>query len=326
MGLFVLWYTDRRKGGDGPGAGVYKMIYRNYEDVHTQAAQMPKKTIAVGGAHDEVILEMVAMAAAKDIADFILVGREDEIRRLAAEQGVTGGFTVINEEDDKEACLIASDLVRDGEADVLMKGMVNSSTFLHAVLDKERGLRAGKLLSHLAIYEVPSYPKLMFMCDGGMNTAPDLEAKKKILSNAVEALHRIGIEEPKVAVVCANEMVDEKIPATVDAAAIAEAAAAGAFGTCIVEGPTAMDLAVSKEAVAHKGLTSRIAGETDLFLFPTIECCNTVGKTLMYFAGGKMTGLVLGAAAPVVMTSRTETAEGKLNSVLLACLIAHGVE
>ena len=151
-------------------------------------------------------------------------------------------------------------------------------------------------------------------------------SKKKILSNAVEALHRIGIEEPKVAVVCANEMVDEKIPATVDAAAIAEAAAAGAFGTCIVEGPTAMDLAVSKEAVAHKGLTSRIAGETDLFLFPTIECCNTVGKTLMYFAGGKMTGLVLGAAAPVVMTSRTETAEGKLNSVLLACLIAHGVE
>lgn len=298
------------------------MIYRNYEDVHTQAARLPKKTIAVGGAHDDVILEMVAMAAAKKIAEFILVGKEQEIRELAAAKRVTEGFTVIDEEDDREACLIASGLVRDGRADVLMKGMVNSSTFLHAVLDKERGLRAGRLLSHLAIYEVPSYPKLMFMCDGGMNTAPDLEAKKKILANSIEALHRIGIEEPKVAVVCANEAVDPKIIATVDAAALAEEAAEGAFGKCIVEGPTAMDLAVSREAVAHKGLASRIAGETDLFLFPTIECCNTVGKTLMYFAGGKMTGLVLGAAAPVVMTSRTETAEGKLNSVMLACLMA----
>ena len=300
------------------------MIYRNYEDVHTQAAKLPKKTIAVGGAHDDVILEMVAMAVRKDMAQFILVGKEEEIRALAAEKGVENGYEIIDEADDKEACLIASGLVREGKADVLMKGMVNSSTFLHAVLDKERGLRAGRLLSHLAIYEVPSYPKLMFMCDGGMNAAPDLEGKKKILTNAVDALHSIGIEEPKVAVVCANEMVDPKITATVDAAAIAEDAAEGAFGKCIVEGPTAMDLAVSKEAVAHKGLTSRIAGETDLFLFPTIECCNTVGKTLMYFAGGKMTGLVLGAAAPVVMTSRTETAEGKLNSVMLACLIAHG--
>lgn len=300
------------------------MIYRSYEDVHTQAAQMPKKTIAVGGAHDGEILEMVAMAAAKDMADFILVGKEQEIRQLAEEQGVTGGFTVIDEADDKEACLIASDLVRDGKADVLMKGMVNSSTFLRAVLDKERGLRTGRMLSHLAIFDVPSYPRLMFMTDGGMNASPDLEAKKKILANAIEALHRIGIEEPKVAAICANEMVDPKIVSTVDAAALAEEAASGAYGKCIVEGPTAMDLAVSKEAVAHKGLTSRIAGETDLFLFPDIECCNTVGKTLMYFADGKMTGLVLGAAAPVVMTSRTETAEGKLNSVLLACLIAAG--
>lgn len=298
------------------------MIYRNYEDVHTQAARLPKKRIAVGGAHDEVVLEMVAMAAAKGSADFILVGKEDEIRTLAKAQGVTDGFSVIDEADDKEACLIASGLVRDGKADVLMKGMVNSSTFLRAVLDKERGLRAGKMLSHLAIFEVPSYPRLMFMTDGGMNTAPDLEAKRHILANAVDGLHRIGMKTPNVAIVCANEMVDPKITSTVDAQALAREAADGAFGSCIVEGPTAMDLAVSPEAVAHKGLKSQIAGKTDLFLFPDIESCNTVGKTLMYFAGGKMTGLVLGAAAPIVLTSRTETAEGKLNSVMLACLIA----
>ncbi|MDR2067582.1 MAG: phosphate butyryltransferase, partial [Holosporaceae bacterium] len=206
----------------------------------------------------------------------------------------------------------------DGETDVLMKGLVNTSDYLRAVLDKENGLRSGHLLSHLAAFELPGRARLTFVTDGGLNIAPDLEEKKSILKNALGSLRKMGYEHPNVAVLTANEQVNEKAVSTVHASAITQAAQAGEFGNCTVEGPIAFDVAISKEAARHKQIDSKISGDVDLFLVPCIEVGNVMGKIMSMLLGAKMSGIVLGASAPVVLTSRSETAESKLNSILLA--------
>ena len=298
------------------------MNYNGFEALRKKAAQMPPKIIAVAAAHDEEIIITVAEAYKKGIADFILVGDEKRIAELAQKSEVKFDFAVIDERDEKEAALKAAELVRTGKADVLMKGLLNSSVFLKAVLDENRGLKTGKLLSHLAAFEIPTCAKLAFHTDGGMNTFPNLESKKQILANALAALNKLGIVEPKVAVLAANELVSEKMPSTVDAAALVAAVQRGELPSCRIEGPVAMDVALSKEAARHKGIASKISGEVDLFVMPNIEAGNMVGKTLLYAAGAKMAGVILGGTKPVVMTSRAENAEGKLNSILLASLVS----
>jgi len=202
-----------------------------------------------------------------------------------------------------------------------MKGLVNSSDFMRAVLNAEAGLRTGRLLSHLAVFEVPGQRKLLFLSDGGINIAPGLEEKRQILENALGALAAMGYREPKVGILTANEQVNPKMSATTDAAALVEAWRSGAFSVpCVVEGPVALDVAVCPEAARHKRIDSAITGEVDLLIMPNIEAGNVCGKTLIHFAGARMAGLVLGAAAPIVMTSRAETAEGKRDSIALACL------
>lgn len=298
------------------------MIYKNYEELRQKAAALPKKTVVIPAAADAGLLKTADEAAKQGIADFILVGNEPLILNLLQENTIKNEFTVIDEKDDALAALKAAELVRTGEADILMKGMLNSSTFLKAVLDPEKGLRSDSVLSHLAIFEAPSYKKLMFYTDGGMNTYPDLKGKVGILKNAMNALHKLGIETPKTAVLTANEQVNPKMPATVDADEIAKLAQMGEFGDCIVEGPVALDVALNKKAAEKKGIESRISGDTDLFLVPNIDAGNMVGKALMYAADAKMAGIVLGGTAPIVMTSRAENMEGKLNSLLIAGLLA----
>lgn len=300
-------------------------MYHSFDEILEKVKGRKSLTISVAVAQDKDVLEAIKLAMDAGLANAILVGDKREITEMLEEIGFSSDIPVIDEPDINKAALKAVSLVKRGEAQILMKGLINSSDFLKAVLDPGDGLRTGRLISHLAAFEVPGQDRLIFHTDGGMNIAPDLQQKKDILTNAILALNAMGIEKPNVAVLTANEKVNPKMPATVDAQALVEMWEAGEFPPSIVEGPIALDVAVSSEAAKHKGIISKITSQVDLFLMPNIETGNACGKTLIYYAGAKMAGLVLGAANPIVMTSRAETAIGKLNSIALACL-AYGKE
>ena len=292
---------------------------KSFEEFKKQTGR--KVRICVAAAQDEELVKTIKEAQDLGIGQGILVGDKAKIEGLMAKVGLTGA-EVVNEPDEKAASLKAATLVGHGEADVLMKGLVNSSDFLRAVLNEGANLRTGSLLSHLAAFEIPSWHKLAFVTDGGMVTYPDVEAKVKIIKNALNSLHNLGMANPYVAICTANEVVNPKMQPTVDAAELMKLFAAGEFPGCTMEGPMAMDVALSAEAAAHKKLESKISGEVDLFIVPSIDCGNMIGKTLVHCAGAKMAGVIVGAAKPIVLTSRAENAEGKLNSLALACAIS----
>ena len=257
------------------------------------------------------------------IADAVLVGDEAQIRRVAAENGIDpANYRIIDEPDKVAACRTAVSLVRNGEADAVMKGIVDTAVILKAVLDKEIGLRDAKVLSHVALFEVPGFDRLLLLTDAAMNIAPDLEAKKEILRNAVKVAHAIGNENPVVACLCAVEKVNPKMPATLDAAALVEAAQAGELTGCTVVGPLALDNAVSVEAAKHKGIADPNAGRADVLLVPNIETGNVFYKSLVFLAHANNAGLIVGAKAPVIVTSRADSEQTKLNSIALALALA----
>ncbi len=297
-------------------------MYQTFEEVVREAGNRGPKTVAVAAAEDRDVLAALKMARDQGLADPVLVGNREIIAPLAQEVGFDSTVRIIDEPDQDQAALKAVTLVSSGEAQVLMKGLINSGNFLKAVLNKEKGLRKSKVLSHLAVFEVPGVDRLMFHSDGGMNVLPDLETKSEILINALGAMASMGLENPAVAVLSHNEQVNEKMPSTTDAAALVAMAERGELPPCRIEGPMAMDVAASAEAARHKKIASRIAGSVDLFLFTNIEAGNMVGKTLNYYAGAKMAGMILGAAAPVIMASRSDDAAAKLNSIALGCLSA----
>jgi phosphate butyryltransferase len=285
-----------------------------------KSAKPPIVSVAV--AQDREVIRTIMAAYEEGLARAVLVGESERIEEILGEEGISSPIPIVHESDEEAACRKAVQLIKSGEADLLMKGLVNSSIFLRAVLKEEKAGGRQAFLSHLAAFQIPGYDRLLFFSDGGMNIAPDVKEKQQIILNAVAALHRLGIALPKVAVLTANEKVDEKMPATVDAANLAAIWAKGEIPGCIIEGPITMDVALSKDAAVHKGIDSKIAGETDLFIVPDIEAGNMVGKTLIYCAGAKMAGVILGADYPIVMASRAENAEGKLNSIALAATIA----
>ncbi len=297
-------------------------MLKDFADIMERALALGGATMAVAAAEDGEILAAVREAARLSLARAILVGDEARIRELAGPEGLPSGARVVSVAAPQAAALEAARLVRSGEAEILVKGAVNSSDFLRAVLDPERGLKSGGLLSHLAAFEIPGEPKLAFHSDGGMNVQPGLAEKRLILENALGALHRLGIEIPKVAVLTANERVSPKMIATMDAKALVDAWKAGDFPGCLIEGPIAMDIAASAEAARHKGIESAVAGEVDLFILPDIEAGNIAGKILLRYARAQMAGIVLGAARPVVLVSRADDAAAKLHSIALACLAA----
>ena len=281
-------------------------------------------TLSVAAAHDEEVLLAIKSAVEMEIITPILIGEENKIREISKEINFDlSKFKIINKETIEECAETAVKLVSSGEVDFVMKGLLDTSVILKAVLNKEWGLRTDSLLSHVMVYEVPSYDKLLVTTDGGMNIAPDYDQKVKILKNAIEATKPLGLEHIKVACLAAKEKVNSKMQATVDARALQEAGERGEFGKDVtVEGPLAFDLAVSKEAAKVKGFKSKVSGETDIMLMPTIEVGNGIGKALTYFAGAKSAGIIMGAKAPIVLVSRADSHESKLYSIAYGALIA----
>ena len=280
--------------------------------------------LSVAAAHDEEVLLAIKSAVEMEIITPILIGQEHKIRKISKEINFDlSKFKIINKGTIEECAETAVKLVSSGEADFVMKGLLDTSVILKAVLNKEWGLRTDSLLSHVMVYEVPSYDKLLVTTDGGMNIEPDYDQKVKILKNAIEATKPLGLKHIKVACLAAKEKVNPKMQATVDARALQEAGERGEFGNDVtVEGPLAFDLAVSKEAAKVKGFKSKVSGETDIMLMPTIEVGNGIGKALTYFAGAKSAGIIMGAKAPIVLVSRADSHESKLYSIAYGALIA----
>ena len=288
-------------------------------DLDKLALKKGKKKVAVAVAHDEHCLEAICAVMKKGIIDAILVGSETKIKEIAAKLHLDlMGSTIYNEENDVLAVKRAVKCVRDKEADILMKGNVATATFLKGVLDKEQGLRKSDVLSHLAFFEVPTYHKLIALTDAAMVIAPDLKTKIAIINNSVGFMNRLGYEKPKVALLCAVEMVNEQMPATMEAALITKMNQRGQIKNCIIDGPLAYDNAVSAESAKHKGIVSDVAGDADLLVVPDIEAGNILYKCYGFSANAKLAAVILGAAAPIVLTSRSDTEESKQASIIMA--------
>jgi len=296
---------------------------RTFQGILEAAKAGMRRIVAVAAADDEDVLSAIKEAKTHEIADSILIGDTEKIKRLAGDIGLNlNDAELIDEPDAVQSAKIAVKLVRDKKAHVLMKGKVSTAHVLRAVLDNSQGLRTGKLLSHVAILEVPTYHKLLFLSDGAQNIAPDLKQKAMITQNAVDVAKALGIKTPKAAILTALELVNPKMPSTVDAFELQKMALRGEISDCIIHGPLAFDCAISAVAARQKGIESQVTGEVDVLIVPNIETGNVLYKALVYLAKAKVGGLILGASAPVVLTSRTDSAESKLFSIACACIIA----
>ena len=285
--------------------------------------QLSPCTMAVAVAQDEDVLTAVYHAVSLGLIRPLLVGDQEEILRIAEQMGLpVRPEDIIHEEDKAAACMRAAALVRDGQASLLMKGFVDTSFILKAVLNKENNLKRSSQISHVLALEVPGFDRLFYVTDSAMNIAPTLEQKVAILQNAVEVAHALGNELPKVAALCAVEKVNPKMPCTLDAQALAQMNRDGIITGCLVDGPLALDNAVSEHAAKHKGIASPVAGNADILLVPDIEAGNLLNKSMEYFAHAKKAGVIMGAKAPVVLTSRASSAQAKLYSIALGVLIA----
>ncbi len=279
-----------------------------------------RRIIAVTRAENEEVVGCVARAIREQVARFILIGDRKKTHSVAHAMGADlGDSQFVDANDDVAVCNTAAQLVRDGKAQLMMKGLVQTSTFTRAMLARENGLRLPDgHLSHVAVMEIPGYPKLLLMTDGGINIAPDVDQKAKLIRNAIAVAHGLRIERPKVALGSAVEKVTEKMQSTVDAQALVEMAADGAFGDAIVEGPLGLDVILDEECARIKGIDSRVAGDTDILLAPQIESGNFFYKTLTRFCKARVAGVVVGCKAPAIVTSRADSEEAKFFSLCLA--------
>ncbi|EOO18971.1 phosphate butyryltransferase [Bacillus cereus] len=294
------------------------------EHLIDQAAGQPKKTVAVAVAEDHEVIEAVAKAIKLQLAQFRLYGNQEKIIGMLQEHELQTSehIEVIAAASSAEAAELSVKSVSNGEADVLMKGNIPTANILKAVLNKEWGLRKGSVLSHVAAFEVPNYDRLIFVTDAAMNIAPDVTQKAAIIQNTVEVAQAIGIDLPKVAPIAAVEVVNPAMQATIDAAMLTQMNRRGQIKNCVVDGPLALDNAVSQIAAEHKGIVSDVAGKADILLVPTIEAGNVLYKSLVYFANAKVGAMIAGAKAPIVLTSRADSAETKVYSLALAVATA----
>lgn len=298
-------------------------MIKSFDEVLQKVKSNGIKKVAVAVAQDEPVLEAIKDARNAGIAEAILVGDKEKIEACAKVVGLDlNGIEIINEPNGGVAAKKAVELVSSGKAEMVMKGLIDTASFLRAVLDKEKGLRTGKVLSHVAVFDIPALQRIIVLTDAAMNIAPDLMTKKQILENGVGIAKAIGMEMPKVACVAAVEVVNPDMQPTLDAAALSKMNDRGQIKGCIVDGPFAIDNALSEEAAKHKGINSPVAGKADVILVPNIETGNVMYKTLTYTSNAKNGGILAGAAAPVILTSRADSPESKLYSIALASLVA----
>jgi len=285
--------------------------------------QFPRQEVAVAVAEKPSVIEAIKDAQQRDIADAVLVGDQAKIESIAQQVGLgPEGIRIVHEPDDLSAARMACRVVREGDAQILVKGHIQTDDFLRAVLDKEVGLRSSHIMSHVFILETTSRDKLTLLTDGAMNIAPDLEGKAEIILNAVYLANVLGIDDPKVGVLAATEQVNPKMQATLDAAALHAMNHRNQFPTCRVDGPLAMDNAVSRQAAEIKGISGDVAGDCDILVAPSIEAGNMLAKCFAFLAGGRVAGVLVGASAPVVLTSRADSAQAKMYSIATAVLMA----
>lgn len=296
---------------------------RNFQEVIKFARERGPKTISVACCQDREVLMAVEMARKEEIANAILIGDIEKTREIAKDLGIDlNNYELVDIKDLSEASLKAVELVSQKKADMVMKGLVDTSIILKAVLNKEVGLRTGNVLSHVAVFDVEGYDRLFFITDAAMNLAPDLNTKKQIIENSCVVAHALDIETPKVAAICAKEKVNPKMKDTVEAKELEEMCERGEIKGCLVGGPFALDNAVSLEAAKHKGIDHLVAGKADILLAPDIEAGNILYKSLVFFSKTKNAGVIVGAKAPVILTSRADNEETKLNSIALGVLMA----
>lgn len=299
------------------------MMTKSFDELLDLAKVKGPKKIAVACAEDKDVLTAVKNAVDLKIVEPILVGNREKILEIADEIDFDlTDFEIIHEEDKVQASRIATSLVSSGKVHVLMKGLVDTSIIMKQVLDKEIGLRTGKVISHVAVFNTDTYHKVFMVTDAAMNIAPDLNQKKEIIENAVVLAKALEVERPKVAVLAAKEKVSPKMEATVHAKELAEMNKRGEILDCIVDGPFALDNAVSKESARIKGIDSEVAGDADILLVPDIDAGNVLYKSLTFLGNAKSAGLIIGTKSPIVLTSRADNDEAKLNSIALAVLMA----
>ena len=312
------------------GAGRLETVLLERQAHYRRGAGIPAATpvrapvVAVAMAENEEVIRCIAEAQARGIADFVLFGNRDAIEAVAARAGVTvKGARFLAESDPVAACERAAQMAAEGQANLLMKGLVQTADFMRAVLGSRAGLLPeGRLLSHVALFDVPAYHKLLILTDAAICPVPDAEQKRSILENAVRVARAIGIAVPKIACVAPAEKENSRIPSTLDAALLREQAASGGLdnylGSVELDGPFGFDVAVSKEAAQTKGIAGPVAGDADILLMPNLDAANAVYKSLTYFAGAEVAGVVMGARIPIILTSRADSERSKYLSVLLA--------
>lgn len=304
-------------------SGRDAMRLLRFDEMRTQARSGGSGRVAVAMPHDEEAIGSILAAARQGMAEPVLVGDRSRIERAAAMAGETlGDWDVVPAGSPEEAAAVTVEMVRSGKADVVMKGSLETATLLKAILDPEHGLRTGRVLSHVAAFSPVGYPRLLLVTDAAMNIAPTVEQKREIILNAVEVSHALGVSEPRVALLCAKEKVDPRMPATVEAGKIRALWEAGEIPGCIVSGPLALDNAVSPRAAELKGISDPVAGVADVLIAPDIEAANILYKALAFLGGAENAGIILGATAPIVLTSRADSLRSRIDSIALAAIHA----
>jgi phosphate butyryltransferase len=299
------------------------MPIRTFTELLEAARAKGPKTIAVAAGHQSEVMLAGLDAEEAGLAELVLVGDSKLTRAIAASEGFDiSRMELIHEPRPQDAAYQVMKLVSEGKVDIAMKGKVETSEFLRAALSKELGLRTGRLFTHVAAFEIPGFDRLIFISDAGVVVAPDLEAKVQIVQNAILVAHGLGIDLPRVAVLAATEVVNPKIPTTLDAANLSKMADRGQIRGGLVDGPLALDNAISPESAQIKGIKSEVAGYADILIAPDIEAGNVLAKAITYFAQGKMAGVVVGARCPLILPSRSDTRENKLISLALGVMLA----
>lgn len=300
-------------------------MIRNMQELLEEARTGEPGRLAVAVAQDSYVLDAVVQAAELGIVAPVLVGDREQIEQILVDlKADPRAYRIVDKADKTEACMVAARLVRDGEADFLMKGIVDTAVIMRAILNRDNGLRTGRMISDVLALEIEGYDHLFLVTDPAMSIAPTLPQKADLVRNAVDIAHALGNDNPKVAVLAAVEKVNEKMPCTVDAAELQAMNERGEIDGCVVQGPLQFDNAVSEEAAKHKGISGAVAGNADIMLVPDIEAGNMLVKAAEFFGHAKKAGVIVGAKAPVALTSRASSAESKLYTIAIARLVARG--